>query len=87
MTTLERVDDLVTRTTDSALSWHRELDESLSAWDASERITLRRSGGGQVRLALTVGRVRMRLDSSDANLTGSLVALWQLADASAAERD
>jgi hypothetical protein len=40
-----------------------------------------------VRLTLTHDNTRIRLESSDANLTGALVALWGLADSHADRPD
>jgi hypothetical protein len=80
---LERINDLTTRTADGVLRWHRGLDGSLSAWDGGQRLRMRRSKRGRVRLMLTLDNSRIRLESSDANLTGALVALWGLADSHA----
>jgi hypothetical protein len=84
---LERINDLTTRIADGVLRWHRGLDDSLSAWDDGEQVRLLRSRRGRVRLTLTHDNTRIRLESSDANLTGALVALWGLADSHADRPD
>jgi hypothetical protein len=66
----ERINDLATRIADGVLRWHRGLDDSLSAWEHGERVRLLRSRRGRVRLTLTHDNTRIRLESSDANLTG-----------------
>ena len=75
------------RTTAGMVRWQRELDETLSAWVDDDRVVLRRTDRGRVRLVLSDGGTRVILESSDANLTGDLVALWALAESNTDDHD
>ena len=83
MTGSGQIYQLSRRTRDGVLRWHREPDQSLTAWNEAHGVVLVRSDSGGVRLVLFSGSEPVIFESGEQDTTDDLVVLWALADAHA----